>query len=236
MADLPGRPSRRNFLKAGAVSATLASLPISTKAAPAPEPVLLDQYEPVYFTTDEWEFVKAAAGRLIPAEGNGPGAIETRVPVFIDRQMLSDFGAGTHWYMEGPHDPSANDTFGYQSPLAPAEMYRKVIPLIDTWCRENLGEPFAALSAAKQDEALHALEGTGKVKMGLPSEFKEFFGILLGNTKEGYFADPMYGGNYKMAAWVYVGFPGARASYLEWVNRRGVKYPLGPVSINGERA
>ena len=62
-----------------------------------------------------------------------------------------------------------------------------------------------------------------------------FFHLLLQNAKEGYFADPLYGGNHGMAAWVYIGFPGARAGFLEWV---GVEkpYPLGPVSISGERA
>lgn len=236
MADLPGRPSRRNFLKAGAVTATIAGLPLSAKAETKPEPVPLDQYQPVYFTKPEWDFVVAASDRLIPADGKGPGALECRVPVFIDRQMLTEFGSGSNWYMEGPHDPSAADNFGYQTPLSPAQLYRAAIPLVDAWCRENLGARFAELSNDNKDEALHALEGTGKVKMGLAPEFKEFFGILLGNAKEGYFSDPMYGGNYKMKAWVYVGFPGARASYLEWVHRRGVKYPLGPVSISGERA
>ena len=63
-----------------------------------------------------------------------------------------------------------------------------------------------------------------------------FFATLLSNTKEGYFADPMYGGNYGMQAWSYIGFPGARAGFTEWVDQHNVKYPLGPVSIKGERA
>ena len=57
---------------------------------------------------------------------------------------------------------------------------------------------------------------------------------MLANTKEGYFADPMHGGNFGMQSWVYIGFPGARASYAEWVDQHNVKYPLGPVSIKGE--
>ena len=42
------------------------------------------------------------------------------------------------------------------------------------------------------DAALTALE---KGEVGLNSEIRDFFSILLGNTKEGYFADPLYGGN-----------------------------------------
>ena len=46
----------------------------------------------------------------------------------------------------------------------------------------------------------------------------------------------MYGGNKGMAAWKMINFPGARASFLEWVGQHNVRYPLGPVSIMGERA
>ncbi len=66
-------------------------------------------------------------------------------------------------------------------------------------------------------------------------ELRDFFTVLLQNTKEGYFADPMYGGNHGMQAPSYIGFPGARGSYKEWVERYNVRYPLGPVSIKGER-
>ncbi|MDJ0930149.1 gluconate 2-dehydrogenase subunit 3 family protein [Breoghania sp.] len=84
-----------------------------------------------------------------------------------------------------------------------------------------------------QDEALTALEA-GKV--GLPPQLRDFFYFLLQNTKEGYFADPKYGGNHGMQAWVHIGFPGAHGSYAEWVNNYNADYPLSPVSISGERA
>ena len=85
-----------------------------------------------------------------------------------------------------------------------------------------------------QDEALTALDG-GEVK--LPDSLRDFFDLLLQNTKEGYFSDPRYGGNHGMSAWVHIGFPGARASFLEWNDPAmdNVAYPLGPVSIAGDR-
>ena len=106
-------------------------------------------------------------------------------------------------------------------------------PSFGKWCRDNEGGAFASLDAAKQDAALTALE-KGQVVLA-STQGANFFGLLLQNTKEGYFADPMYGGNYGMAGWLHIGFPGARAAYREWV---GVEkaYPLGPVSISGERA
>jgi gluconate 2-dehydrogenase gamma chain len=233
MTDLPGRPSRRSFLKGSAVTATLAGLSLPTKAQPAPEPVPLDQVEREYLEPAEWAFVMAACARLIPSEGDGPGAIECRVPVFIDRQLAGDFGAAADWYMAGPHNAAADPLLGWQTPLTPAEIYRQAIPVVDGWCQDNHGAAFAELDADTQDSVLTALDGGD---LALAPEIRGFFTLIWQNTREGYFADPMYGGNHGMQAWVYIGFPGARGSYLEWVNKHNVEYPLGPVSISGERA
>lgn len=175
----------------------------------------------------------AATARLIPSEGDGPGAIEARVPVFIDRQLASDYGTADDWYMEGPHDAAAEPARGWQTPLTPAEVYRQAIPAFNAWCEETHGAAFADLSPEQQDASLTSLQN-GDVT--LANELREFWGLLLSNTKEGYFADPQYGGNQGMQSWVYIGFPGARAAYREWPERHNVKYPLGPVSISGERA
>ncbi len=64
----------------------------------------------------------------------------------------------------------------------------------------------------------------------------QFFGEMLSDSKNGYLSDPIYGGNKGMKAWIAIGFPGARASFLEWVTQHNVKYPLGPVSLTGMRA
>ncbi|WP_311985905.1 gluconate 2-dehydrogenase subunit 3 family protein [Pseudomonas bharatica] len=65
---------------------------------------------------------------------------------------------------------------------------------------------------------------------------KLLFTDLLNHTRQGWLADPIYGGNKGMKAWIAIGFPGARASYLEWVTQHNVAYPLGPVSLSGQRA
>lgn len=227
------RSTRRQFLK-GSVAGTALSTVARPLAAQQP-PVPLDQYQAEFFDAAEWIFLMAATARLIPAEGDGPGALETRVPVFIDREMASDFGKAATWYMEGPHVPDAAPLFGYQSPLTPAEVYRGGIKAFNEWCSSEHGAAFPELDAETQDAALTALEA-GDVP--LDSELRDFFSLLLQNTKEGYFADPRYGGNYGMAAWVHIGFPGARASFLEWTDpsKDNVPYPLGPVSIAGDRA
>jgi gluconate 2-dehydrogenase gamma chain len=60
-----------------------------------------------------------------------------------------------------------------------------------------------------------------------------FFGQLLTNTREGFFSDPLYGGNRGMVAWTWIGFPGARADFTDWIDQAGRRYPFGAVSISG---
>jgi len=84
---------------------------------------------------------------------------------------------------------------------------------------------------ADQDKVLTALE-TGSINLkDVNSE--EFFALLLQDTQEGFFADPIYGGNRDMSGWKLVGFPGARYDYRDWVERHNEVYPLPPVSIMG---
>ena len=49
---------------------------------------------------------------------------------------------------------------------------------------------------------------SGEIKLDDGVDSKAFFAMLLQNTKEGYFSDPIYGGNKDMAAWKMIGFPG----------------------------
>ena len=226
-------PSRRSFLLASGAGVALTGVAMTFHARAKEAPVQLDKYKPEYFKPEEWAFVMAATARLIPSEGEGPGALETHVPVFIDRQLQGYYGNAELWYMTGPHDPTASADRGWQTPLNPAQLYREAIPAFNAECKTRWGKDFASLTPAQQDEALTALQ-KGDIK--LAPELSIFFATLLANTKEGYFADPQHGGNYGMQSWKYIGFPGARASHAEWVDQHNRKYPLGPVSIKGERA
>ncbi|HYP86426.1 gluconate 2-dehydrogenase subunit 3 family protein [Variovorax sp.] len=236
-------PGRRDFLRRsialvpasaalGAAGAAGVAGTADAAAAQAANPPAAAPYTPAYFNADEWAFVKAAVGRLIPSDAEGPGAIEAGVPEFIDRQMDTAWGNGGLWYMQGPFAPDASPLFGYQNPMPPRELYRASIAALDAACRQQRGgKTFAQLDAAAQDEVLHALDQRKLQLDGVPA--KDFFDMLLQNAKEGYFSDPIHGGNKNAAAWAMIGFPGARADYLDWVNRPGERYPLPPVSIAG---
>ncbi|GAA0503745.1 gluconate 2-dehydrogenase subunit 3 family protein [Tatumella terrea] len=235
--------TRRKFLLGSLMALPLTELVLKgLTAAQAAEMAApdLNHYQPAFFTPQEWQFILAATDRMIPPGGAGkaPGALETNVPVFIDQQ-LHDKNFGQEIYMQGPFDAHAPATMGYQVPLYPQQIYQTGIRLTDQWTLQHLQKPFHQLSDTDKDNVLTALQkntldfaalGENTLRGSL------FFSQLLAETKHGYLADPMYGGNKGMKAWIAIGFPGARASYLEWVKQHNVKYPLGPVSLSGETA
>lgn len=234
--------TRRAFLGGSLVG--LAAVGIGWKIRQGSERVIspiddLGSYEPAFFTTDEWECLLAMCDRLIPSSDDGPGALEAHVPVFIDKQMLTPYGRGGDWYMEGPFESHASALFGYQLPFNLQTLYRKGLSLVDRHCQKAHGMPFAELSTDLKDQTLGDLEH-GRIdfaQLGEPDLGAAYFFVrLLDNTKEGYLADPQYGGNWGMASWVMIDFPGARASFPEWIKIHNVKYPLGPVDLAGHQA
>jgi gluconate 2-dehydrogenase gamma chain len=221
--------SRREFLRA-----MIAVVPVSM-AVCAPFSAIrrspAQAYSPRYFTREEWAFLQAACERLVPADENGPGAMELGVPEFIDREMDGAFGHGANWYMQGPFATAAPE-LGYQSPLVPREVYRIGIASTDSYCRRTFGNrSFSELPIATQDSVLADLE-SGALDFEKVSG-KSFFGFLLQNAKEGYLSDPIHGGNRNMESWKMIGFPGARADFMDWVDKYGARYPFGPADIAG---
>ena len=62
---------------------------------------------------------------------------------------------------------------------------------------------------------------------------KAFFEQTIKDMQQGFFADPIYGGNRDMAGWRMIGYPGSRYNYLDWVHRHNERFPLPPVSMTG---
>ncbi|QHJ01730.1 gluconate 2-dehydrogenase subunit 3 family protein [Xylophilus rhododendri] len=193
------------------------------------------QVFPSYLNDGEWAFVNAVVDHLIPADDLGPGALEAGVPEFIDRQLETPWGYGRLWYMQGPFQPDAVPEMGYQNNMTPRDIFRHGIADCDAWCRQNRGgKTFATLDKAQQEEVLHLMDDK---KIDLPNvPTKLFFTYLLTGTRQGFFADPIYGGNKGMVGWKLIGFPGARADFMDWIDQPNKPYPFGPVSINGARA
>jgi len=186
----------------------------------------------VFLEPAEAVFIEAAVGRLIPNDAVGPGGVEAGVPFFLDRQLAGRFGRGDHYYLGGPW-PKGTPEQGYQSRFNPAQLYRAAIAAIDRYVGANFnGAAFSKLATDDQDRVLKGLE-SGEIELDGSVDGKSFFDMLLQNTKEGYFSDPIYGGNKNMAAWKMIGFPGAHYDYKEWVSRHGEPVPYPPVGFKG---
>ena len=202
-----------------------ASVPDAAQGKPAGK----DSF--VFLNAAEVAFLSAAVARLIPADDLGPGALEAGAVVFIDRQLAGEYGRASRWYMQGPW-AKGETTQGYQSRYTPAGMYRAAIREIDqAVADERRAATFAKLAIDDQDRWLKDLED-GKPK--LPTvDAKGFFKMLLQNTQEGFWSDPIYGGNRDMVGWKLIGFPGARYDHSAFVGRHGERYPLPPVGLKG---
>jgi len=236
--------SRRDFLlktitlapamAVGTTAMGTLSLPLAAQAAETPAaPQQARDYQPAWFTVEEFAFITAAVARLIPNDERGPGALEAGVPEFIDRQMNTPYATGSNWYMQGPFNPDLPKELGYQLPLVPQQIYRLGIADADRYSQQQHGKAFAQLSGEQQDALLQAMESGSAQFSQLPA--KTFFAFLLQNTREGFFSDPIHGGNQGMVGWKLINFPGARADFMDWVER-GERYPFPSVSIRGERA
>jgi gluconate 2-dehydrogenase gamma chain len=234
------QPSRRALLASAAafvlVGPTLVrarslagSLPWEAGTATPPAPVRPGPW--LFFTADEAAVIEAAVDRLIPPDNRASGGKDAGCAVFIDRQLAGPYGRAEGLYMRPPFMPGAA-TQGFQLPDSPAARYRSGLKaLADYTKRQFSGKSFRDLAAGDQDAVLKGLESGSILLTGVKST--EFFALLLANTMEGFFADPIYGGNRDMASWKMIGFPGARYDYRDWVERHNETYPLPPVSIMG---
>jgi gluconate 2-dehydrogenase gamma chain len=223
--------SRRSLLK-GVGTATVSAVAGACSRGGQEPARTRPQY--VFFTADEAAIVEAAVARLIPADDAGPGALEADVPIFIDRQLAGAWGAGEQLYRSGPWMTTAAREMGYQLPFTPAELFRKALrALADELQKTNRGG-LRALAPDEQDAYLRALEAEPRDLGGVPSDI--FFASLLEMTIEGFFCDPVYGGNRDMLAWRLIGFPGAYANYYDLVDQHGITFNRPPMSLAQDRS
>jgi gluconate 2-dehydrogenase gamma chain len=231
-------PRRKFLLGAGLAGTAVAARLTQADAAEAQTPLpastvsatAVQQAEPLLtLTATEHAFVVAAADALIPADDLSPSGSECGVATFIDRQLSGAYGSGARLYRDGPF-AKAKPELGYQLPLTPREFFRAGIAAANEWSRKTYGEDFDRLAPPAREAALKAME-TGKAEFpGFSSRM--FFNALLTITMEGFFADPIYGGNRDMAAWKMIGYPGLPATYREDIKKYfGKKYDKQPQSI-----
>ncbi len=234
MTDDTNPIARRRFL-VGAGTAVAAGLtppaqaqtsqPVSAAATtPAPD------HEPLLtLTPTEHAFMVAAADTLIPGDELSPSGGQCGVATFIDRQLAGAYGNGARLYRDGPF-PKAKPELGYQLALTPREFFRAGIEAANEWTRKTYGKEFDRLSEKDREAAMKVMEQGKAPFPGFTSTM--FFNALLQIAMEGFFADPMYGGNRNMAGWKMVGYPGLPATYREEIKTYfGKKFDRPPQSI-----
>jgi gluconate 2-dehydrogenase gamma chain len=205
------------------------SLPWEPNDTSPPIPVRAGPW--LYFTAEEAAVVESIADRLIPPDDLGPGGKQAGCGVFIDRQLAGSFGDSSDLYMRPPF-ANGTPSQGLQSPTVPKERYRMSLAALENYCKATFaGNGFVTLTSVQQDEVLAGLE-RDEIKLH-DGNGKAFFDMILANTIQGFFADPIYGGNRDMVGWKLIGFPGARYDYRDHIAKHNQPYALPPVSILG---
>jgi gluconate 2-dehydrogenase gamma chain len=182
-----------------------------------------------FFNPHQRTTVEAAMARIIPTDDT-PGAREAGCVDFVDR-YLSGIG-----YIFAKPDGSGFEVLDGASAMAWMQRIeimrgRYVAGLLDLDARahERFSADFVALAPHQQDEILHGLEQAGT---GAPTTLAvndalagpvspqpalqqtstevdlDFLPLLVTHTRQGFYADPIYGGNRNRIGWEVIGFPG----------------------------
>jgi gluconate 2-dehydrogenase gamma chain len=153
----------------------------------------------VSLNDEEARTVEAIAERLIPGDDHNPGATDAGVVYYID-QAIGGFSTDLQI------------------------VYRRGLRELDALCRHESGGPFTDLRPEAQDDVVrrHLGPEVQEPAEGLqfsPSDqpggaiLQRFFAVVREHAVEGFFCDPVYGGNRGAVGWRLVGFPGAHWGY-----------------------
>ena len=226
---------RRKFLLGAGIAGTAVAAGIAPNAeaqTPAPAAAPVPANEPVtYLTLSALEaaFLSAVADTMIPADELSPSGTDCGVVVYIDRQLAGAYGAGAKMYRMGPFRRGKPEQ-GYQLALTPRQYVEVGIAATNDWSRKTFGKELDRLSATERVEALKQME-EGKAKFEHFSA-TGFVNRVHGIVMEGFFSDPMYGGNRNKAGWQMLGFPGLPATYADKVDKYfNKRYVAPPRSI-----
>lgn len=182
-----------------------------------------------FFDAHQRRTVEAAMARMIPTDDTA-GAREAGTIDFLDR-YLSGIG-----YIYAKPDGSGfeqlqgKQAWAWQQRVdSLRRTYVEGITALDAYSREYFGADFADLSEPDQDAALTTLEngtvpdeddlaGSEMLRFGAPLEPAlqqtnteselAFVPLLAMHTRQGFYADPIYGGNRDRVGWDVIGFPG----------------------------
>lgn len=184
--------------------------------------------ERLFFDEHQWATVEAAMARIIPTD-DSPGAREANTVGFIDRYL-----SGIEYVYAKPDGSGFEELTGRRAEAwrkrinILQEKYVEGIREMDRRGRERFGEDFAKLTEEQQDEVLSIMDNPKQeaelvsaqvvVGYGAPVEPAmqqtsteieiDFFPLLALHTRQGFYSDPIYGGNRDRVGWKLIGFEG----------------------------
>lgn len=184
-----------------------------------------DSNEKLFFTDHEWETIEAAAARIIPTDAD-PGAIEARVIVFIDRYL-----SGIEYHYAASDGSGFLRMSGRDAAAARSSneifkaMYREGVRELDRIATDFGSNNFISATSEDQDKVLEKISGKPKPTpirfddrdvyysrlQGNTDQDKSFFDTLCLHVRQGFYADPVYGGNKDFIGWKVIGFPGPKS-------------------------
>jgi gluconate 2-dehydrogenase gamma chain len=180
----------------GTMIGVAAGLPVAARALARTQGLAAVGDALMALTPAEAQTLRAIIARIIPADENGPGALEARADRFIDRALAGAL---------------KNQKAAYNSGLA----------AVDAYAQSSKGSPFAKLSAADQDAVLTDMQANRAT--GFTGGSGPFFNLVRTNTIQGTFSDPFYGGNENFIGWDLIGYPGSRIAVSANLQRMDVK-------------
>src|ERR1700722_20320082 len=177
---------------------------------------------PTFFDEHQRATIEAAMARIIPTDDT-PGAREAGAVDFVERYL-----SGIDFIYAKPDGSGFETLVGKRADAwrQRIEILRRTyvtgIAALDALCRERYGVDFRGLDERRQEEALIAQErvgGQSALADGAPGETPalqqtltetelEFLPLLVMHTRQGFYCDPIYGGNRDRIGWRVIGFPG----------------------------
>ena len=182
-----------------------------------------------FFDAHQRETVAAAMARIIPTDDR-PGASEAGTIDFLDRYL----SGLDHVYAKpdgsGFEKLDGKRAQAWQQRLdIVRDRYVTGVQELDRRANMTFGADFAKLAGEQQDQVLRELEsptppggddltdaearaGFAPVETPLQQTSVEieldFLPLLALHTRQGFYADPIYGGNRNRVGWDLIGFPG----------------------------
>jgi gluconate 2-dehydrogenase gamma chain len=183
--------------------------------------------ERLFFDEHQWVTIEAAMSRVIPTDDQ-PGAKEAGTVEFLDRYL-----SGIGFVYAKPDGSGFEQLDGKRAEAWQQridilrEKYVQGIEELDRKSRAQFDADFARLTAEQQDQIVAKMErpeqqtdveeaqataAFAPVEPAMQQTSAEidldFFPLLALHTRQGFYADPIYGGNKDRVGWKLIGFDG----------------------------